>query len=515
MAGRLYRMAKVVSANPKSWGIVDANEISGFKRVAKLSDLYSIAECILSSSYGDGITDGADAVGQIWHVSETNGDYKLINWANRKSAAGWTKLSYGGDVSVPVKDVRVDGTTVLSNGVANINLKSRLDNYATTAITNDLKAKIDKKADNTTVTAIMDTVSGLNTNFNTFKNSKGQANGLATLDEHGQVPLNQLGNLDMTVFTVVESLPTSNIENKVYLVRSSLTSDKNNYIEYIYTGDRKGTYDATKWEKLGEVAAKTDLSGYYKKTEVYNKTEIDNKVTTINNSINNNAINTFTAETYTAARPDDEHKDQYKLNIRLNNGVNKTAYIKPASSAGSGVMTYAQKVKLDGIAVGANNYTHPSYTSTPTKALYKINVDGFGHVSGYTEVTKTDITALGIPGSAPTVDTAMSETSTNAVQNKVINNAIYTHKIDANNFNSIVNIADGTTRLLFFNKEDGYVNYKDDNSACYLISNETIDADNGVPKIGYSEDGRTATSYLLRDIDMVALTDTELNEILV
>ena len=228
----------------------------------------------------------------------------------------------------------------------------------------------------------------------------------------------------MTVFTVVESLPTSDIENKVYLVRSSLTSDKNNYIEYIYTGDRKGAYDATKWEKLGEVAAKTDLSEYYKKTEVYNKTEIDGKVTTLNNSINDNAINTFTAETYTAARPDDEHKDQYKLNISLNNGENKTAYIKPASSAGSGVMTYAQKVKLDGIAVGANNYTHPSYTSTPTKALYKINVDGFGHVSGYTEVTKADITNLGIPGSAPTVDAELSDTSTNAVQNKVLKQAI-------------------------------------------------------------------------------------------
>lgn len=424
MAGRLYRMAKVVSANPKSWGIVDANEISGFKRVAKLSDLYSIAECILSSSYGDGVTDGADAVGQIWHVSETNGDYKLINWANRKSAAGWTKLSYGGDVSVPVKDVRVDGTTVLSNGVANINLKSRLDNYATTAITNDLKAKIDKKADNTTVTAIMDTVNGLNTKFNTFKDSKGQANGLATLDEHGQVPLNQLGNLDMTVFTVVESLPTSNIENKVYLVRSSLTSDKNNYIEYIYTGDRKGTYDATKWEKLGEVAAKTDLSGYYKKTEVYNKGEIDTKVTTINNSINNNAINTFTAVPYVAARPGEEHEDQYKLNISLHNGTNKTAYIKPATNNESGVMTSSQKIKLDGIAVNANNYVHPSYTSTPTKALYKINVDGFGHVSGYTDVTKADITALGIPGSAPIVDTALSDTSTNAVQNRVVKQAI-------------------------------------------------------------------------------------------
>ena len=126
MAGRLYRMAKVVSANPKSWGIVDANEISGFKRVAKLSDLYSIAECILSSSYGDGVTDGVDAVGQIWHVSETNGDYKLTNWANRKSAAGWTKLSYGGDVSVPVRDVHVNNVSVLSDGIANVDLNSYL-----------------------------------------------------------------------------------------------------------------------------------------------------------------------------------------------------------------------------------------------------------------------------------------------------------------------------------------------------------------------------------------------------
>lgn len=500
MAGRLYRMAKVVSANPKSWGIVDANEISGFKRVARLSDLYSIAECILSSSYGDGVTDGADAVGQIWHVSETNGDYKLINWANRKSAAGWTKLSYGGDVSVPVKDVCVDGTTVLSNGVANINLKSRLDNYATTAITNDLKSKIDKKADNTTVTAVIDTVNGLNTNFTTFKNSKGQANGLAILDEHGQVPLNQLGNLDMTVFTVVESLPTSNIENKVYLVRSSLTSDKNNYIEYIYTGDRKGTYDATKWEKLGEVAAKTDLSGYYKKTEVYNKGEIDNKVSTINNSINNNAINTFTAETYTAARPDDEHKDQYKLNISLHNGDNKTAYIKPASSAGSGVMTYAQKVKLDGIAVGANNYTHPSYTSTPTKALYKINVDNLGHVSGYTEVTNTDIDQL------VTVDSTLNIHSSHPVSGNAINKYINNKKLTTDNLtdnnNSVISDGDYVIPYALINGNgDNKLRY-DGNAFVMHCEGSTVDL-------------RINGTSLWHDSNLVALTDTELNNILV
>lgn len=533
MAGRLYRMAKVVSANPKSWGIVDANEISGFKRVAKLSDLYSIAECILSSSYGDGVTDGADAVGQIWHVSETNGDYKLINWANRKSAAGWTKLSYGGDVSVPVKDVKVDGTTVLSNGVANINLNSRLQNYATTAITNDLSDKIAKKADKTTVTelsATVDTIGGtvanhtvsisqinntlknkadsstvtsltntvgdISTNFTNFKNSKGQANGLATLDAHGQVPLDQLGNLDMTVFTVVESLPTSNIENKVYLVRSSLTSDKNNYIEYIYTGDRKGTYDATKWEKLGEVAAKTDLSEYYKKTQVYNKTEIDTKVTNLNNSINNNAINTFTAVPYVAARPGEEHEDQYKLSINLKSGDVKTAYIKPATNNESGVMTSSQKIKLDGIAVNANNYVHPSYTSTPTKALYKINVDGHGHVSGYTAVNKGDLDSL------ITVDTVMSATSTNAVQNKVIDNAIKTHKINSDNLDGNLPGTGTDYNILGENNENNKVSALVD-SFIYHFS--------PTGNSWLSIDGSTVWD----DTSLRALTDTELNEILV
>ena len=501
MAGRLYRMAKVVSANPKSWGIVDANEISGFKRVAKLSDLYSIAECILSSSYGDGVTDGADAVGQIWHVSETNGDYKLINWANRKSAAGWTKLSYGGDVSVPVKDVKVDGTTVLSNGVANINLSSRLQNYATTAITDDLRSKVDKKADNTTVTSIMDTVSGLNTKFNTFKDSKGQANGLATLDAHGYVPLDQLGNLDMTVFTVVESLPTSNIENKVYLVRSSLTSDKNNYIEYIYTGDRKGTYDATKWEKLGEVAAKTDLSEYYKKTEVYNKTEINNKVSDINNSINNHAIDTFTSIPHIAARPGDEHEDQYKLSINLKGGDAKTTYIKPVSNTASGVMTYKQKAKLDGIAVGANNYVHPAHTSA-TKGLYKITVDSLGHVSNTQAVTKSDITALGIPGSAPTVDAVMSATSTNAVQNKVIDNAIKTHKIDHNNLDGDLPGTGTDYSILGENNENNKVSALLDSFIYHF---------NPTGNSWLSIDGSTVWD----DTSLTALTDTELTKILV
>lgn len=52
-------------------------------------------------------------------------------------------------------------------------------------------------------------------------------------------------------------------------------------------------------------------------------------------------------------------------------------------------------------------YTHPSYTARP-QGLYKTTVDDKGHVSAVTAVTKTDITALGIPGQDTTYGTAGS-----------------------------------------------------------------------------------------------------------
>ena len=81
--------------------------------------------------------------------------------------------------------------------------------------------------------------------------------------------------------------------------------------------------------------------------------------------------------------------------------------------------TSALLSKLNGIAEGANKYVHPTHTAHSTSGLYKITVDALGHVTSATAVTKADITKLGIP--AITVDTAMSTTSTNPVQNKVVN----------------------------------------------------------------------------------------------
>lgn len=472
MAGRLYRMAKVVSANPKSWGIVDANEISGFKRVAKLSDLYSIAECILSSSYGDGVTDGADAVGQIWHVSETNGDYKLTNWASRKSAAGWTKLSYGGDVSVPVKDVQVtkDGTTasVLSNGVAKIDLTP----YAKTTTTNTLT----------------NNVNSLQTEINNTNTTVGALSGKVTTLEAN------IKDIDTTVYEVIgnKPLPTTGIKKCIYLKlieTGDPTGDNNKYAEYVYTANPGATYDATKWEKLGEVAAKTDLSEYYKKTEVYNKTEINDKVDTLDHA----DIKNFTI-TPSSRGVQGGSKLYYMQASITRKGADPLSASIPcvvsaadAINANAGLMSPADKQKLDGIAANANNYTHPtrSADASGSEGLYKITVNALGHVSKTTDVTEEDITKLGIPGS-------IKEASFNIP---------YT-VIGSNSDNELFNLGDAVQVS------------KDDSETALIVAGGHGIIAGTADKAKADADGKIISTTYYKKTDLVALTDGELNEIL-
>ena len=82
-----------------------------------------------------------------------------------------------------------------------------------------------------------------------------------------------------------------------------------------------------------------------------------------------------------------------------------------ATTSAHGLMTAADKTKLDGIAAGANKYTHPGYTAKAS-GLYKVTVDASGHVSAATAVTKADITALGIP--AQDTNTTYNDVTTSA-----------------------------------------------------------------------------------------------------
>lgn len=75
------------------------------------------------------------------------------------------------------------------------------------------------------------------------------------------------------------------------------------------------------------------------------------------------------------------------------------------TTSADGLMSSADKSKLDGIAEGATKYTHPTYTAR-SSGLYKITVDGSGHVSDVSSVSKSDITGLGIPSQDTTYEAA-------------------------------------------------------------------------------------------------------------
>lgn len=77
------------------------------------------------------------------------------------------------------------------------------------------------------------------------KDTVGKANGVASLDSNGSVPIEQLGNIDTTLFLIVDELPTTDIKsNKIYLVPKQNGQCDNVYVEYLRVVDA--------WEKLGE-----------------------------------------------------------------------------------------------------------------------------------------------------------------------------------------------------------------------------------------------------------------------
>lgn len=77
-------------------------------------------------------------------------------------------------------------------------------------------------------------------------------------------------SLNFSLYEIVSTLPTENINNdKIYLKASSVSGTQNKYTEYIYAnGD---------WEILGEFTTDIDLSGYATKEEL---STINNKVQT-------------------------------------------------------------------------------------------------------------------------------------------------------------------------------------------------------------------------------------------
>jgi hypothetical protein len=102
----------------------------------------------------------------------------------------------------------------------------------------------------------------------------------------------------------------------------------------------------------------------------------------------------YSHPTYTA-----KSSGLYKVTVDSTGHVSATTAVTKADITALGIPGSA-----------AGTYTHPSYTAR-SSGLYKVTVDNLGHVSNVANVAKSDITSLGIPGSDTTYGNASQSNS--------------------------------------------------------------------------------------------------------
>lgn len=142
------------------------------------------------------------------------------------------------------------------------------------------------------------------------------------------------------------------------------------------------------------------------------------------------------------------------------------------TTSANGFMSANDKNKLDSIANGANKYTHPGYTSR-NSGLYKITVDATGHVSGVSAVTKSDITALGIPGQDTNTTYNVATTSTNGLMSAADKSKLNGIASGANNYSHPTSSGNkhipsgGSSGQILRWSADGTATWGNDNNTTY------------------------------------------------
>ena len=325
--------------------------------------------------------------------------------------------------------------------------KSKLDGIASGANKITVDGSLSASSTNPVQNKVVNTAI---TNLNTLVGSKavstqiseaitakaGKANGLATLDTNGKVPSSQLPSY---VDDVIEGYFSS---SKFYSTKNSdgtyageivgetgkIYTDLNTNKVYRWSGSAytvisetlalgttsstafRGDYGQTAYNHAvakgsafnsGLYKITTNAQGHVTAATAVTKSDIT--ALGIPGQDTNTTYGVFGAATASVGgssglvpAPASGKQGQYLRGDGTWATPTNTTYSAATTSA-AGLMSANDKAKLEGIASGANKYTHPGYTAK-TSGLYKVTVDAQGHVSAATAVTKSDITALGIPG---------------------------------------------------------------------------------------------------------------------
>lgn len=337
-------------------------------------------------------------------------------------------LNYG-----PLQDDNIDipSATTTNAGAMSAIDKGRLDDLydefgsiqnpgdKLDSLPNNLVTGIDATSRNATSVTINYKQSDLSAASNSYANpiTKSQTIPAATQSAAGVMTASDKQNLDVNIpnrITNLDNRVTTEVDRLEELIESSsseITNDLNVEIQARKDGDNQlqtniNNLQSTMNTELAKKVGKVTVAGS------------GNAVTTA--SISSDTLTLTKGATYNnyvhpAGSAPSKASGFYKFSTDSTSHVaSVTAVAKSditalgipgqdttygnATQSTSGLMSAADKTKLDGISTGANKYVHPTgEAANKTLGLYKVATDATSHVKQVAAVTKADITALGIP----------------------------------------------------------------------------------------------------------------------
>ena len=364
-------------------------------------------------------------------------------------------------------DEKADNTTVQSSFTE---MQSKIDNKANSLHTHDdryyteseVNTKLNDKANSShthNITNIVDLQSTLDNKANSSHTHDDRYYTKIEVDNKEELLQSALDSLVGFTATIVDSLPSTGEEGIMYLTLSEGGVEQDIYNEYIWVNN--------KFEKIGNTSVEVDLSGYA--TVSFVNSALTDYVTQ-EDFIFQTGLFSVVGHTHDI---EDIDNLQSTLDNKSNEGHTHTIGQIPSLSqelaskapttvvttSSDGLMSSTDKIKLDGIATGANKTTVDSELSTTSinpvqnkvinSALSGKAASSHTHsISNITNLQNTlngkastaaaSTSANGLMTSAmvtklngiatgankTTVDSSLSSTSTNPVQNKAVYSAI-------------------------------------------------------------------------------------------
>ena len=232
----------------------------------------------------------------------------------------------------------------IASGATKVTVDSALSTTSTNPVQNKvLTAKISTIESNVTAAA----ATAGNAAASAAAGKSDLANYYKKTETYSQAEINnKISAIPKFGITVCEALPDSNIsKTTVYLLKSSKEETDNLYDEYIYVG--------SKWEKLGTQTV-GDIAG------------LTTRMTAAEANINQHTSSISTINTNLTKKQD---KLKAGTNITISGATisAKDTTYSAATKSAAGLMSAADKTKLDGIATGANNIAVDTALSTTSK----------------------------------------------------------------------------------------------------------------------------------------------------